>query len=288
MQSSELDHLVQTGHDVLAAKYFGLSTGAVLFYDYMLTLSDEIEYFWSEKKRWTFWLFVVNRYFPIIYQVWQLTISYDLRSPAFNIQMCKVTSWYTIFTYVICALLAQIAMTTRLYAVTVKNITVAIVFGTISVVHLAIGVRALILATKGEGYVPPVPLDTYYFCGPRSDRVSSIAYTSLDLLYDFLAFSLIMFVTARSNRIAAGVKVQTLLDIIAKDATRYFLIIFTSHFVLEMTLLFGRETIQLTPGLTNLTYIPVMISRMMLSLRKAAHLQQNIWTIAESPEDIRL
>ena len=56
---------------------------------------------------------------------------------------------------------------------------------------------------------------------------------------DSLAFSLILFLATRSSREMAGakMKVPSILKHIAEDAMRYFLVIFTSHFVLMMTLL---------------------------------------------------
>jgi hypothetical protein len=57
---------------------------------------------------------------------------------------------------------------------------------------------------------------------------------------DFLAFSVTMFFTTRLSRKVRGLRAPTLLEIIAKDATWYFLVIFTAHFALEMTILFGR------------------------------------------------
>ena len=55
---------------------------------------------------------------------------------------------------------------------------------------------------------------------------------------DFLAFSLIMYLLARSR--ASGHRSQGVLEIIAVDAMLYFMVIFTSHFVLAMTLYFGQ------------------------------------------------
>ena len=55
---------------------------------------------------------------------------------------------------------------------------------------------------------------------------------------DFLAFSLIIFLAAKSG--ALKLKVPNILETIAEDAIRYFLVIFSSHFVLEMTLALGR------------------------------------------------
>ena len=63
---------------------------------------------------------------------------------------------------------------------------------------------------------------------------------------DFLAFSLITFSAAKSR--ALNLRGPTLLGTIAQDATWYFLVIFSSHFVLEMTLTLGR--VSATPSTT--------------------------------------
>lgn len=60
-------------------------------------------------------------------------------------------------------------------------------------------------------------------------------------LLDFLAFTLIVFLASKSE--AKKLKIPSLLGTIAEDAMRYFLVIFTSHFVLEMTLLLGRVSV---------------------------------------------
>lgn len=74
---------------------------------------------------------------------------------------------------------------------------------------------------------------------------------------DSLAFSMILFFTAQSDRKIPGLKVPTIAATIMEDATLYFLVIFTSHFVLEMTILFGRVNLTLSfsglqPVTTNL------------------------------------
>ena len=60
---------------------------------------------------------------------------------------------------------------------------------------------------------------------------------------DFLAFSLVIFFAVRAHRETGGLKVPTILQTIAEDSTRYFLVIFTSHLVLIMTLLFARVSL---------------------------------------------
>jgi hypothetical protein len=156
---------------------------------------------------------------------------------------------------------------------------------------------------------------------------------------DSLAFLLIMFLATRFKR--RGLKVRTLMEAIAADAMRYFMVIFSAHLVLVLTLnlapvrtaaplsgllpmssdvlLFrnrsnffqARKSHTSHAALTNshytfspwqlaaflckcyirftshdlqagfVRYLPVMISRIMLSLKKAADSQQKAWTLTE-------
>jgi len=82
-----------------------------------------------------------------------------------------------------------------------------------------------------------------------------IGYTTLSLVYgtrfplsllgefrsdhptNFTAFSLIVYAVLQSNKYQRR---MLLFKTIAQDATYYFLIIFTSHFALELTLLVTR------------------------------------------------
>ena len=159
---------------------------------------------------------------------------------------------------------------------------------------------------------------------------------------DFLAFSLILYLLIRWR--ASGHNVRGVLEIIAVDAMVYFMVIFTSHFVLAMTLYFGRvspigssfrpyptssnahfsrtrsnffqrcKLLQIyyptrnppnhtfcttaisgnvvcvprlaCPSLSmtkdHVRYLPVMISRIMLSLKKSAGSRSADWSLGET------
>jgi len=258
-------------------KYYMLATGAILFYDYLLTLADEIKYFWSGKKQWTFWLFLFNRYFPMTYQLWQLAVSY---SPHFDQKVCDKTVWYSILTFVVCTLLAQTVLTLRIYAVTLGSVPVTIVLGVITVGQFLLGIYVTISgAEAGAQPLPQVPLDPYHLCLFVELRTHYVGYASISLCYDLLAFSLIVYLVIKSK--SRGSKLPSLFKIIVKDATRYFLVIFTSHFFIPMALIFVRESIRLLPALGLLAYLPVMVSRIMLSLRKLADPQRVDWSLVD-------
>lgn len=255
-----------------------MASATVLFYDYLLTLEDEIKYAWSGKKSWIFLLFVINRYFPMTYQFWQLVVFYG---PRFDAEVCDKTAFYSIFMAVFCNLLAHVVLTIRVYAISMKNIAVTTCFVIITASNLALGVWMTVLAVQqGAVQLLPVPLDAYRICSFVLHRGIILGYTSIGLLYDFLMFSFIIFLAMRSR--TPGLKAPRILGVVADDATRYFLVIFTSHLVLEMTLIFGHEqAIQLLPGAGALVYLPVMVSRIMLSLRKAMDSPQYGWSLAE-------
>jgi len=177
--------------------------------------------------------------------------------------------------FAVCTSLAQVVLTLRIYAVAKKNVRIAIGLATITCSQLALGIYLLFLGIReGALEVPQVPLDPYILCSFVLHRDLLLAYTSISLFYDSLAFLLIVFLTKKSR--PSGFKVPVLVRTIAEDTTRYFLVIFTAHFALAMTLTFGRGPIQILPGTGIVVYIPVMISRLMLSLRKAADSQRSL------------
>ena len=68
----------------------------------------------------------------------------------------------------------------------------------------------------------------------RANCLNEMDTTDRAVDADFLAFSVIIFMAKRSN--APGLGIPGLLSIIAKDAARYFVVIFTSHAVFAITL----------------------------------------------------
>jgi len=275
--SSEVDQLTAVGHQITAGKYYIVATCTVLFYDYFLTLGDEVKYAWSGNRSWAFWVFLINRYFPMSYQVWLLAIDF---TPRFDTAVCNKTAFYSIFAFAICTLLAQVVLTVRMYAVGMKNVYIAVGFGIITASQFALGIYMMTLAGKeGAHPLPQIPLDAYHLCVFFRHRNLELAYTSLSIIYDSLAFLLIMFLATRLKR--RGLKVRTLMEAIAEDAMRYFMVIFSAHLVLVLTLNLAPEPIQLLPGPGLPVYLPVMISRIMLSLKKAADSQQKAWTLTE-------
>ena len=103
-----------------------------------------------------------------------------------------------------------------------------------------------------------IPLPIYMACTLTGQFSAGIAYIVASLAYgtelllpfidypggihsdypaDFLAFSVIVYLVVRSN--VTKIPIPSLLKTIVRDATCYFLVIFTSHFVYAMFLFFA-------------------------------------------------
>jgi len=104
--------------------------------------------------------------------------------------------------------------------------------------------------------MPSIPVDSFRICIIPRHRKNEIAYTVVSLGYGkVFPIELIPFLNAHSLEdllvflvilhMAGLWKIRRfgipgLMGTILRDATKYFLVIFTSHFVLVMTLIFAR------------------------------------------------
>jgi len=100
---------------------------------------------------------------------------------------------------------------------------------------------------------------------------------SLSLAFDAMMFAVIVFVSIRTGISLPGGQ-PSIFRTIVEDSTVYFLVIFSSHLLSLIMLLVTRPSLQLLPALGNLVLLPLMISRLMLSLKRASRDKESGWT----------
>ena len=108
--------------------------------------------------------------------------------------------------------------------------------------------------------MPPIPLEPFRLCVFARDRPIEIGYTCISLFFgetthlrqvrlqslthfqDLAAFAVIIGFGLKSGLNATVVSISrpTIVKTIVQDATIYFFIIFTSHLVFVVTLVFAR------------------------------------------------
>ncbi|KAF9789668.1 hypothetical protein BJ322DRAFT_550952 [Thelephora terrestris] len=248
--AAALQTLIDAGYDILSIKYYAAAGVTLLFYDYFLTLPDEIRYAWKGRKPWIFYIFLVNRYVPILYETWIVVVVWW---PGFTYEVCNNTAWIEIAIFVFLTLLAQIFLTMRIYALTMKNKMIVAFFSGVTIPQLALGIYLTYLgATNPAVVLPPIPLDAFRLCVFARHRPIEIGYTSISLFFDSAAFFVIFSSGLRTGLGSSSVSSSrpSLVHTIVHDATIYFFVIFTSHLIFLSTLIFERVG---TPS--NLIYL---------------------------------
>jgi len=263
----QLDLLISVGKNMMIDKQVIVAVVCTWVYDYFLMLRDEIRCAWPGRKSPVFLLFLANRYWPLPYMIW---LSVSTWSPSYTRSMCNHTAWLHSFYYTLVSVFAQMAITLRVYAVTGKNrwmgASLSMVTFAQFVFTMYLGVR---FALEPALQFPDVPLEPFQLCVFNRWRPGELTSTAFSLLYDVLAFGIVVHSSRqRSRERAYGM--PNILDRIVRDATMYFMVIFTSHLLLIFFELFAPDPMQLLPASANSALVPLMATRLMLSLKRAA------------------
>ncbi|KAF9648022.1 hypothetical protein BDM02DRAFT_2449903 [Thelephora ganbajun] len=168
----------------------------------------------------------------------------------------------------------------RVYGVTGRNRLLGGALFVVISAQLCLGIyfvtRAAINPIQS---VPEIDLDPFKVCFYKRWRLGEILFNNFMIAFDLLAF-VIIFVTAKRRGATRYPGIPTILDTIRRDATLYFILMFAGQVLYEMFLFFAPEEIQLMPGMAAMVIIPIMVSRLMLSLKRAAIEPTLPWSLA--------
>jgi len=253
----------------------------VLFYEYFLTFSDEVRYAWKGKKTWVFYLFWMNRYLPIAYKIWDLSYGGGYQYTQLVTWTSKeITSYCNVTTFtenaylVLVTLLSQLFLAVRVYAVKGRSKGSLGILSSMTVVQLAYGVVYIAVFRRGAyTFVSLVDPGVYTFATCLQDSTIGtslqLGYLAQSLVFDFIAFLMIAICSSKSAQVF---RTSSLFGRIVQDATVYFLAIVWVHLTLLIyvaSIIGSSRILMLFPAITN-TITPILICRLVLSLRKAS------------------
>lgn len=271
MDGEDLAAVVDTGKNLFSNKLFMTSMHFLWVYDYFLTLGDELDFAWSGKKSRLFALFIAIRYIPMLYIIW-VNVALFHYSKSF----CQETKWIMFFYTTTVIALAQIVITLRVYAVTgrKKSFSGALALMVAAQFFFAIYYTVRIGLDPME-LIPEIDLDMYKFCIPARDQTLELVFTIQIIVFDVLAFAIIVSTAKRTRMSYPGI--PSLLDVVLRDATVYFMLIFACQFCLVFFLFLAPAPVRFMPGIASMMFIPTMASRLMLSLKKASVEPKGPW-----------
>jgi len=261
MSSTGFNSLVQLGGDALTAKYYGISTTALVYYDLFLTLSSEVSLIWPGKKSWFFSVYILNRYALLVYVTW---FSVANMVPSYTQHMCNHTAILEGIHTAVSTTIAQVFLLLRVYAVSRKN-RVVLYCLVLLIILQVVTFLYLCFSTFTVWQVVDVPLSTYHQCRLIPKETAALIYIGVSLLYDCIAFlitlrfSLWRVISARSSRLVTRIFL---------DGTIYFIVIFTLNLVWLISILFARPNRKFMGGERVSVLTSLMVTRFVLSLRQ--------------------
>lgn len=249
----------QLNHD----RYINLVSFVILYYDYALTLSSEVDRFWSSKSlTWASSFFYINRYLslfghiPIIVQDF-----WDFRLPKAR-EICFSFATFHEYFAVAVQLVVGILLTMRIHALYERDVRVLLFICACGLAVIVFGTWSVVAGRGSKDHVKPLSVS----CMPPTDSADAkrfaAAWTGV-LLFDSLIFSMTVHKSFRQSRQGD----RPLLNILLRDGAIYFGIMAIAGLANIISLHLSPEYERgFTTTFANIIS-STMISRLMLNLR---------------------
>ncbi|KAG7446733.1 uncharacterized protein BT62DRAFT_84027 [Guyanagaster necrorhizus] len=267
---------ISLAKDLQAFKWYYVASCTIIFFDYFLTLSDEIEFAWKERKGPVFYLFLLNRYCAMSFCVITLFAYF---SPLWTFEVCNRFAIVEWLQALLAAIPAEIVLLIRVYALTGSRKLYIVLLSLLPITQCITVIYAM--AQHGQNNALPLPdlsaqsygIDPFHVCILFSDPVMDTLYLAGSILFDSIVFIITLQVTIQYHKIIPR---ALLLQRIQRDGTLYFGIILTGNALWMLFSLCSRPGLKLINAHMILT--SVMISRLTLSLRRVSHERYSAWS----------
>jgi len=243
---------------------YTVALATLQLYDYSLTLSDEIQCAWNGRN-FVFFLFLFNRYAPIIYQLWSLLATFW---DGYTQEMCDDSAFIHMLVCVASTLVVQLVLTIRIYAVTMKHRLVTGMFAVAAILQFGLGIFMTYLAARGSAHpVLEVDFPEGHICIYEENRTEEIAYTGFSLLFDLGVF--VVIVIRLLWRRPPSIRMPSIVQTIIQDATLYVLLLCTFRITYLCMSVWTANLGHITRFSGNTVFVSIMTTRMLLSLKRS-------------------
>ncbi|KAF8524994.1 hypothetical protein JB92DRAFT_2826917 [Gautieria morchelliformis] len=218
---------------------------ALLFYEHLLTLGDEVRYIWSDR------------------------ISLVITAAATTKwgEACKTVGRLELAFLIVVVIASSILLLLRVYALYNRN---KWILGYLSSVILIQIVVATLVSAFSDELLPMPPIDIVVFQGcllPPSTRLKNgaLAPIILELTYDVSIVALIIAKSWKDRSLNEMKDRGGILRIIVKDGIMYFLVIFSTMFIWLCVDLFAPIGLKFV----NAYLVAIMINRLTIHLHRS-------------------
>ncbi|KAJ7150548.1 hypothetical protein C8R43DRAFT_1006110 [Mycena crocata] len=240
-----------------------LSGLAILVYDHIITLDEEVKIIWSSKRILSKWWFLTVRYISLGCSITMAVFYFADLSP----ESCSTMERVLEFLLLIQAAFVQLTLQLRVFAMYGFNRWVLVSMGITGTVAGALGLWTIIEFGHPKMLTAPglVGCNTAL---PRSTAIRSAAAWEAQLACDLLIFGLTVYRAYTDSTVRTMVS-GSLISRMFRDGSMYFGIMVLANLGDILTLYFGDIIIAgiLSWGTTSLSV--TLISRLGLNLHRA-------------------
>jgi len=267
MDYEESENVRVIGKDLGHAKYFSLGMATIAVLDHLLTLDDEINYIWKKRRSWAFYAFLLNRYSLPAFVLWQ---QIAFRWEGYSQKMCDRTAWLEGFYLVFVFTMAQGFLATRVYVLTARKKLALWTFSALILACVGMGLYMVFSPQTRAIQMLDIPLPIFHMCAMDSPLWSEWAYVGGVGIYDLVTFvCIVKFIRRYKSSLGHERSLSHLLKTLIQDSTIYFFIMMTFNIAMLTYAVMARASLKNFPLVAPTVLVPVMISRLILSLRKA-------------------
>lgn len=242
---------------------------SILYYDYALTFSREIQLFWKQPRRsWPFVLFIANRYIAVLGHVPSALYYFWSPSVGSSYSWCNPFLPYNGARVIVVQMICAVVMIMRVYALYERSRHVLAVLLFVVVGAIAVGTWAVSSSPSSPSAALASTQELPIGCPGKgfltSDQgLNMAAAWGGQLLFDVVVFGLTLW---RSLYCRIPGK-RSISDVLLRDGCLYFAVMSVANVGNIVTLLLANDGIKdVASGITNVVSV-TMISRLMLNLR---------------------
>lgn len=255
---SELN-VLNTAHQINANYVLSLVAYTILYYDYTLTISDEVRFFWGRKYGSITILFYINRYLSIIGIIPVILQSFADWTPS----GCNILQKYHQFLAVLVQVIVGTIQIIRTYAMYELNRRIAFVLATFAAIVIGLGVWASLGPSNVQA---PFDLSSFPGCHPLIGNEAGIrlavAWSCL-VAFDTVIFALTLY-KAFSVR---GQEISRLFHILIRDGSVYYLVLVMVNLSNIFSFVYGEPVLKGVSTTFANAMSSALISHLLLNLQ---------------------
>jgi len=249
-------------HQITYAHYVNLASVVILYYDFTLTFSAEVDRFWRSSLTWASGFFYVNRYLSLLGHV-PVMMQYQWDVKRYGSKYCPALSMYHQYFAVVVQVVVGVLLTMRTYALYDRQRRILAGLGSLGLCLLVIGFWSVAAGSQTHDWDNML---SNYGCIPSINHKDSIrlsiAWGGM-LLFDMVIFILTVYESRRRSRVGD----RTLVKILLRDGAIYFGIMGALGLANILTFSLAPEYEKGFLTTFANTMSSTMISRLMLNLR---------------------